>query len=102
VSQTPDVQSPEPLQELAQLPVLSHLYGAHDCGGPASPEGIDEVPSAEQVAGGLVAHLPFVQMKLGWQSPSLAQVVRHFVASAQPKLPEHGLAVRHVPAPSHV
>ncbi|MFI5297926.1 MAG: hypothetical protein ACHREM_07485, partial [Polyangiales bacterium] len=46
----PSAQSPDLPQLCWQLPFDPHVYGLHDCATPPSTSGIDDVPSAEQVA----------------------------------------------------
>lgn len=97
----PAPQSSLVLHELPHWPLLPHLKGAHACVGPASPAGIDDRPSGEQVAGGFVWHFPEMQMKLAAQSRSATHATAHlFVVELQAKLPGHGAAARQVPVAS--
>ena len=101
MSQTaPVAQSPLALHAVLDAPVVSQRKGAQDWPGPASPAGIEAVPSAEQVADGAATHLPAVQRNEGAQSEAVVQEARQLVASAQPRLPVHGAGGSQVPAPS--
>jgi hypothetical protein len=96
----PAAQSSLVAHWVPHVPPRMQRYGAHACGGPASPPRIDELPSAEHVADGFGAHSPAVQMNPAAQSASAAQLDLHFVAPSQAKLPAHDEDARHGPAPS--
>ena len=94
----PFAQSAVVAHAVLQLPSLPQRNGAQGCGTPASPAGIDDVRSGEQLAAGFVAHLPAMHTNDAAQSVSAVHDVAHVEPSEQPKFPGHGVGAWQAPA----